>query len=62
MAHYVQPAAILDKWAPQVEVPSSWLTPKERSDAIRAETELLAHYRRASASTREAILRIARAV
>ena len=62
MAHYVQPQAILDKWAPQVEVPASWLTPKERADAIRAETELLAHYRRASQDTRDALLRIARAV
>lgn len=62
MAHYVQPQSILDKWAPQVEVPSSWLTPKERADAIRAETELLAHYRRASQDTRDALLRIARAV
>jgi hypothetical protein len=31
-------------------------------DAILAELELLAHYRRASAETRDALLRIARAV
>lgn len=62
MAHYVQPQAVLDKWAPYVEVPRQWLTQKERSDAMRAESELLAHYRRASAETRDALLRIARAV
>ena len=62
MAHYVQPVAVLDRWSPYVEIPPAWMSPKERADAIRAETELLAHYRRASAETRDALLRIARAV
>lgn len=62
LSHYVQTGAILNRYAMDVTIPLDWLTPKERADAIRAEDELLRHYRRASQDTRDALLRIARAV
>lgn len=62
MRHYVQPGTILARWAPQVDIPRQWLTRKEIADSIRAENELVACYRRASKETRDALLRLARAV
>ena len=62
MRHYLEPLRVLDRFADSVDVPPCWLSRKEAAAAIRAEDELLRHYRRASRETREALLRIARAV
>lgn len=62
MRHYVEPLRLLDKHAESLDVPLAWLTRKEAADAIRAEQELIRHYRRTSAEMRESLLRIARAV
>jgi hypothetical protein len=29
MRHYIQPVAVLDRWAPYVEIPPAWMSPKE---------------------------------
>lgn len=60
MAHYTDPRRILEKAAPQVDVPRCWLTRKEISDQMRGEAELLEHYRSATPELRKALLTLVR--
>lgn len=60
-AHYIEPRRILEDAAPRVRMPACFLTPKEISDAMKAEEELLTYYRRATPAMRKAILTVVRA-